>query len=54
MTQIFAIMVVVFVFLSVYFMIKIKNTAVKLTKSAELNNEENKLEKKYQFIKGLY
>lgn len=35
-------------------MIKIKNVTVKLTKTKEVNNEENKLEKKYQFIKGLY
>jgi hypothetical protein len=54
MTQVLAIMVLFFVFFSVYFMIKIKNTSVRLTKSKELNNEENKLEKKYQFIKGLF
>jgi len=54
MTQVLAIMIIVFVFLSIYFMIKIKNTSVRLTKSKELNNEENKLEKKYQFIKGLF
>jgi hypothetical protein len=54
MTQVLAIMIIVFVFLSIYFMIKIKNVTVRLTKTKELNNEENKLEKKYQFIKGLF
>ncbi len=54
MTQVFAIIVILFVFFSVFFMIKIKNTAIKITKSKELNNEENKLEKKYQFVKGLF
>jgi len=54
MTQVLVIMILIFVFLSMYFMIKIKNITVKLTKSKELNNEENKLEKKYQFIKGLF
>ena len=54
MTQVLAIMIIVFVFLSIYFMIKIKNISVRLIKSKELNNEENKLEKKYLFIKGLY
>ncbi|GAA4771003.1 MULTISPECIES: hypothetical protein [Flavobacterium] len=54
MTQVLAIMIIFFVFLSIYFMIKIKNVAVRLTKSKELNNEENKFEKKYQFIRGLY
>lgn len=54
MTKVLVIMILFFVFLSVYFMIKIKNTSVKLTKSKELNNEENKFEKKYQFIKGLF
>jgi len=54
MTQVLAIMIIIFVFFSILFMIKIKNTALKLTKSKELNNEENKLEKKYQFIKGLF
>ncbi|MFZ4670723.1 MAG: hypothetical protein ACOYLT_01795 [Flavobacterium sp.] len=54
MTQVLALMIIVFVFLSIYFMIKIKNVAVRLTKTKELNNEENKFEKKYQFIKGLF
>ncbi len=54
MVQVFAIMIIIFVFFSILFMIKIKNTTLKLTKSKELNNEENKLEKKYQFIKGLF
>lgn len=54
MTQVLVIMLLIFVFLSVILIIKIKNTAVRLTKTKELNNEENKLEKKYQFIKGLY
>lgn len=54
MTQVLVIMLLIFVFLSVILIIKIKNAAVRLTKTKELNNEENKLEKKYQFIKGLY
>lgn len=54
MIKVLAVMIVLFVFFSVYFMIKIKNTSVKLTKSKEVNNEDNKLEKNYQFIKGLY
>lgn len=54
MTQVLAIMIIVFVFLSIYFMIKIKNSAVKLTKSKEINNQENIFEKKYLFIKGLF
>jgi len=54
MTQILAIMIIVFVVLSIVFMMKIKSTTLKIVKSKELNNEENKLEKKYQFIKGLF
>lgn len=54
MIQVFVIMILIFVFMSIYFMIKIKNTTVKITKNKELNNQENKLEKDYQFIKGLY
>lgn len=52
--QVLAIMILVFISLSVYFLIKIKKTSLQLTKSSELNNEENKLDKKYQFIKGLF
>lgn len=54
MIKVLVIMILLFVFFSVYFMIKIKNTSVKLTKSKEVNNQSNKLEKDYQFIKGLY
>jgi hypothetical protein len=54
MTQVLVVMILFFVFLSVYFMIKIKNTSVRLTKNKEINNEENKLDQKYQFIKGLF
>jgi uncharacterized membrane protein len=54
MTHVLVIMILLFVFLSVFFMIKIKNTSVRLTKNKEINNEENKLEKKYEFIRGLY
>lgn len=54
MIQVFAIMVLFFIVMSIYFMIKIKNTMVKITKTKEVNNQENKFEKDYQFIKGLY
>jgi hypothetical protein len=54
MTQIFAIMIILFVFFSVVFLMKIETTTLKILKNKELNNEENKLEKNYQFIKGLY
>nr|WP_315175443.1 hypothetical protein [uncultured Flavobacterium sp.] len=54
MTQVLAIMIIVFVALSIVFLLKIKNTSLKISKSKELNNEENKLEKNYQFIKGLF
>lgn len=54
MTQVLVIMILSFVFFSIYFLIKIKNITLKLTKSKELNNVDNTLEKKYQFIKGLY
>ncbi|HOZ75145.1 MAG TPA: hypothetical protein PLS51_04680 [Flavobacterium sp.] len=54
MIQVFAIMVIVFVALSIFFIMKIKSTTLKIIKTKELNNEENKLEKNYQFIKGLY
>jgi hypothetical protein len=54
MTQVLVVMILFFVFLSMYFMIKIKNTSVRLTKNKEINNEENKLDQKYQFIKGLF
>ena len=47
MTQVLAIMIIVFVFLSIYFMIKIKNVTVKLTKTKEINNEENKYFEKH-------
>lgn len=54
MTQVLAIMIIIFVLLAIIFMIKIKGIALQLTKSIEINNKENPLEKKYQFIKGLY
>lgn len=54
MTQVLAVMIIIFVALSIVFMIKIKNITMQIVKSKEVNNEENKLEKKYQFIKGLY
>lgn len=47
-------MIIIFVLLSIVFLVKIKNLALKITKSKELNNAENQLEKKYQFIKGLF
>lgn len=54
MTQILALMILLFTGFSVVFLIKIKIMALKLTKTKELNNSENPLEKNYQFIKGLY
>jgi hypothetical protein len=54
MIQVLIIMILSFIFFSIYFLIKIKNTSLKLTKSKELNNQNNKFEKKYQFIKGLF
>lgn len=54
MTQFFAIMIIIFVFASIIFLIKIKSTTLQILKSKELNNEENKLEKNYEFIKGLF
>jgi hypothetical protein len=54
MIQVFAIMIILFVVLSVVFLIKIKNVATRLMKTKEINNKENPLEEKYQFIKGLF
>lgn len=54
MIQVLAIMVILFIGLSIFFMMKIKATTLKIVKNKGLNNEENKLEKNYQFIKGLY
>jgi hypothetical protein len=54
MTQFFAIIIIAFVFASIVFLIKIKSTTLQILKSKELNNEENKLEKNYEFIKGLF
>lgn len=54
MTQFFTIMIIVFVFASIVFLIKIKSTTLQILKTKELNNEENKLEKNYEFIKGLF
>jgi hypothetical protein len=54
MTEVLVIMIVFFVFLAIFFMIKIKNTSLKFTKSLEINNKENEFDKKYQFIKGLF
>lgn len=54
MTQVLAIMILFFIFLSIIFMIKIKNSTIKLTKNKEINKQENKFEKKYLFIKGLF
>lgn len=54
MTQIFAIMIIFFIMLSIFYMIKIRNIANRMTKSKELSKKENPLEKDYQFIKGLY
>lgn len=54
MTTFFVTIIILFVFASIIFLIKIKSTTLQILKSKELNNEENKLEKKYQFIKGLF
>lgn len=54
MTQVLVIMIAFFFFLSLVFMIKIKNTTLRLLKSKEINNKENELDTKYQFIKGLF
>jgi len=54
MIQVFAIMIILFVLLSLVFLIKIKNVATRLMKTKEINNQENPLEEKYQFIKGLF
>ncbi len=54
MAQIFALMIIGFVFASIILLIKIKSTTLQILKSKELNNEENEFEKKYQFIKGLF
>jgi hypothetical protein len=54
MTQVLAIMIIVFVLLAIVFMIKIKIATMQIIKSKELNNQENLLDKDYQFIKGLY
>lgn len=54
MTTFFVLMIIAFVFASIIFLIKIMSTTLQIIKSKELNNEENKLEKKYQFIKGLF
>ena len=54
MIQVFAIRIILFVVLSVVFLIKIKNVATRLMKTKEINNQENPLDEKYQFIKGLF
>lgn len=54
MIQVFAIMIILFVVLSVVFLIKIKKVATRLMKTKEINNQENPLDEKYQFIKGLF
>ncbi|MBS7786192.1 hypothetical protein KIH23_02695 [Flavobacterium sp. CYK-55] len=54
MTQVLAIMILLFVGMCIYFLIKIKSVATQIVKSKEVNNQENPLEKNYQFIKGLY
>lgn len=54
MTQFFALIIILFVFASIIILIKIKLTTLQILKNKELNNEENKLETTYQFIKGLF
>ncbi|WP_306350732.1 hypothetical protein [Flavobacterium sp. '19STA2R22 D10 B1'] len=54
MVQTLAIMIVIFVLLSVVYVVKINIMALRLTKEKEINNKINPLEKDYQFIKGLY
>lgn len=54
MTTFFVLIIIAFVFASIIFLIKIKATTLQILKSKELNNQENKFEKKYQFIKGLF
>lgn len=54
MTQVFAIMIIIFVLMAIVFMIRIKSVTLQILKSKEVNNKENPLEKNYQFIKGLY
>lgn len=54
MSQVFALMIIGFVFASIVLLIKIKSRTLQILKTKELNNEENPLEKDYQFIKGLY
>lgn len=54
MTQVLALMILLFTGFSIVFLINIKILALKLTKTKEINNSENPLETDYQFIKGLY
>ena len=54
MTQIFAIIIILFVIASIVFLMKITLITLQILKTKELNNEENKLEKNYEFIKGLF
>lgn len=54
MTQFFALMIIIFVFASIVFLMKITLITLQILKTKELNNEANKLEKDYQFIKGLF
>jgi hypothetical protein len=54
MTQVLAIMIVIFVLLAIVLMINVMGLMLQITKTKELNNRENPFEKHYQFIKGLY
>jgi hypothetical protein len=54
MTLFFVLIIIVFAFVAIIFLIKINLTTLQILKSKELNNEENKLEKDYEFIKGLF
>jgi len=54
MTAFFALMIILFVIASIVFLMKITLITLQILKTKDLNNEENKLEKNYQFIKGLY
>lgn len=54
MITFFVVLMVLLIFMAIKYMIDINTLALRISKSKELNQEENQLEKKYQFIKGLF
>lgn len=54
MTAYLVIIMIILFFTVIKYLIDINTLALRISKNKELNQQENDLEDKYQFIKGLF